>query len=235
MVFQAEWTLMALVIGLYFYDSALLLYANEGVLTPQGRDGWAVKLGSTLRLAGRELFVPSPLTLHRPLFRLAWSFEPTAHADRAWTSRRDAFRPIAPLMGGMALAAFVLLPLGLFSRLGDRMVLAAIGVLYVNIVAAIGWLVVRRTALRIAPARLARLALEALVCAPFALNLVRKLSLEMPIGEDLIEAARRLQKGEDWRASRARFAARLEEELLEAGEDSPRAAALMKYRESLLT
>lgn len=235
MVYQAEWMLMALVIGLYLYDSVLLLYSNEGVLMPKGRDGWAVKLGSTLRFAGRELFVPSPLTLHRPLFRLAWSFEQSrAAADTTWISRREAFRPLAPLMWAMGLAVFVLLPLGLFSRFGDRLVLAAIAMLYLNIIVALGWLFMRRAALGIAPKRLAALAIEALVCSPFALNLARKVSLEMRIGEDLIEAARRLQKPEDWRASRQLFAARLEEELLEAGEGSPKAAALMEYRASLL-
>lgn len=234
MVLQAEWTLMALAAALYVWDSALLLYANEGLLTPRGRDGWALELGSTLRLAGRELYLPSPLTLHRPLFRLAWSFEAPAAGDPGWSARRAAFRPLAPLVWGMAAALFVLLPLGLFSRFGEPMLIAALALLYLDILAALAWAALRRTRLGIAPKRLAALAFELLVCPPFALNLVRRLSLEIPIGEDLIAAARRLQGADEWQASRALFAARLDDALLDESEDSPRAAALGRYRNLLL-
>jgi hypothetical protein len=234
MVLQAEWTLMALAASLYAWDSAQLLYANEGLLAPRGRDGWALRLGSTLRLAGRELYVPSPLTLHRPLFRLAWGFEAPAGGDPGWSERRGAYRPLAPLVWAMAVALFVLLPLGLFSRLGEAMLIAALAMLYASILAALAWTALRARSLGIAPRRLAALAFELLVCPPFALNLVRRLSLEVPVGEDLVAAARRLQGGDGWPASRVRFAARLEDALLDEGEGSPRAAALGRYRSLLL-
>ncbi len=234
MVLQAEWTLMALAAALYAWDSALLLYANEGLLAPRDRDRWALHLGSTLRLAGRELYLPSPLTLHRPLFRLAWSFEAPAGGDARWSERRAAYRPLAPFVWAMAAALFVLLPLGLFSRLGEPMLIAALALLYLNIVAALAWTALRARSLGIAPRRLAAIAFELLVCPPFALNLVRRLSLEVPVGEDLVAAARRLQAPADWPASRALFAARLEDALLDEAEGSPRAAALGRYRSLLL-
>jgi hypothetical protein len=229
----AEATLMALVAALYLYDSALLLYANEGVLMPKRGGRWVLRLGSTLRLGGREVYVPSPLTLHRPLFRLAWGIEPAAPGggkapDTTWSARRDAFRPLAPLVWTMAAALFVLLPLGLFSRFGERMLLAALVLLYASIAVAIAWLAARRRSLGLAPKRLAALGFEALVCSPFALNLVRKVSAELRIGEDLVDAARRLQGADDWRESRALLAARLEGDSLEEDE-----ALMRRYRDRL--
>lgn len=230
----AESVLMACAVGLYLVDSALLLYFNEGVVSPKGRDGWIVRFGSTLRLRGRELFIPSPLAPHRPLFRLAWNPEGGGAGDPTWTSRRAALSPLAPLVWGMALAVFVLLPLGLFTRLGDAMLLAAVALLYLSIVAALGWLALARRRLGIAGKRLTALAFEALVCSPLAINLVRKVSAEMPANEDLVAAARRLQAPQDWDRARRQFISRIEEELDAEDESSARASLLRKRRQDLL-
>jgi len=234
MMLEAEAGLMALAVGLYLYDSALLLYFNEGIVAPKGRGRWAVSFGSSLQLRGRELFLPPPWTPHRPLFRLAWSLEePGTAAETGWTERRALFRPLAPMVLGMALAVFVLLPLGLFSRLGERMLLLAVLLLYANIVVALLWFALKRSAFGLTRRRLAALAVEALLCSPFALNLVRKVSSEMPVGEELDHAARRLQAPEDWRESRARLIARIDEELGAEDEASARGAALRARRASL--
>lgn len=235
MLFEAELALMACAIGLYLYDSAFLLYYNEAVVSPKGRDGWSVSFGSTMHFRGKELFIPFPLTPHRPLFRLTWNLDqPRRACDPGWTSRRAALRPLVPLVWGMALAVFVLLPLGLFSRLGDGMLLAAIALLYLNIVAALGWLALERGRLGIAGKRLAALAFEALVCSPFAINLIRKVSAEMPVQEDLVDAALRLQAPEDWDRTRKQLVARIEEELEAEDEGSARASFLRKRRQHLL-
>ena len=234
MLLEAEIGLMLAVVGLYLYDSALLLYGNEGVVSAVGRSRWSVGFASSITLRGRNLFIPSPLFPHRPIFRLAWNPQAgAAAADPAWTERRALFRPLAPFVWGMLVAIFVLLPLGLFSRLGDAMVLAAFALLYANILVLLGWLALRRARYGLSGGRLARLAFEVLVCSPFALNLVRKLSTEMPVDEDLVRAARRLQPAEQWHASRKQILLRIDEELDFEAEDSGRSAALKALRGEL--
>lgn len=234
MIFEAEVALILTAAGLYLYDSALLLYGDEGLILAVGRNGWAVRFGSGIRIRGRDLFIPSPLLPHRPLFRLVWDAEGRGGAvDARWTERRALFRPLAPFIWGILGSLFVLLPLGLFSRLGDTMVLAAVAVLYLNIVIVLGWLALKRSTFGVTRGRLARLAFEALVCSPFALNLVRKISAEMPVGEDLVHAARRLQRAEEWEASRRQLIARIEEELDFADEESRRASALKRLKSEL--
>jgi len=230
-----EWTLMALAAGLYLYDSAQLLYYNEGILLAGGGARWTVKFGwRALQIRGKEIFLPHPFSPHRATFRLLWSFEaPRGAGGEDWAALRRRFRPLVPFIWGMALALFVLLPAGLFSRLGEKMIFAAALVLYLNIVAALAWVAVHRVAFGLSKGRLASLAFECLVCSPFALNLIRKTSSGISLSEDLMSAARRLQKPEDWSATRAQLIARIDEELEAEDETSERASRLRACRAQL--
>jgi hypothetical protein len=228
---------MALAVGLYLFDSALLLYADEGVLAAAGAGRWRLGFGSAVLLLGRGLYLPQPLAPHRPLFRLRWSVPRRAGAADPgdWTARRALLAPLAPLVWGAALGLFVLLPLGLYTRLGDAALLGALGLTYASILAAIAWLVHARRRAGLSWLRVARLAFESLVCPPLALNLVRKLSAEPHVAEDLVCAARRLLPPGAWPEARRAFVARVEDEIgLEADEDTPRARALRCYRDELL-
>jgi len=229
-----EWTLIALAAGLYLYDSARLLYYNEGVLVSR-RGGWLVKFGwRAFRIRGKEIFLPHPLFPHRATFRLPWSVEAAGGAStRDWAALARRFRPLVAFVWGMATALFVLLPLGLFSRLGEKMILAAAVILYLNIAAALVWIALHRAELELSRRRLAALAFESLVCSPFALNLVRKISSEMALSDDLMAAARGLQGERDWSATRAQFIARIDEELEAEDEESERASKLRRYRGQL--
>jgi hypothetical protein len=232
---REEVLLMVFAILLYLYDSAQLLHFNEGILFPAGRKGWRVRFGSdNTRLRGKELYLPNPFVPHRPLFRLAWDLQGSAvRVDEDWSARKALFRPLVPLVWGMAIGAFVLLPLGLFTPLGDAMVLAAIGLLYLNIVAALVWLGWRRQRFGLAAGRYAALAAESLLCSPFALNLIRKLALQMPAREDLLHAAQRLQSPEDWDAFRLKCVGRLDERIEDEEPDSARLPSLQEQRRTL--
>ena len=227
---------MALAIGLYLYDSTVLLYFDEGIVLPAGRDRWLVRFGSgNVRLMGKDLFLPNPLLPHRPLYRLSWRIPALpARADGKWQERRALFRSLAPMTWGMALALFVLLPLGLFSRLGEPMLLAALVLLYLSILAALSWVAFHRVRLPLPAKMLVLLAMECLVCPPFALNLVRTISLAMPVAEDLAVAARTLQAPEDWNATRLELIKRLEEEIDGEEEHSERAALLASSKSRLI-
>lgn len=232
MILEAEAALMLAAAGLYLYDSALLLYRDEGVVSTVGRTGWAVRFGS-IQIRSRYLFIPSPLMPHRPIFRLVWKPETGAAGDRRWTERRTLFEPFFPLVWGMLVSIFVLLPLALFLRLGDAVLLAALALLYLNILALLGWIALKRLSFGLTGRRFAALAFEALICSPFALNLVRKISAEMPVDENLVHAARRLQKAQDWESSRKQILARIDEELDFEGEESVRSSALRTLKAEL--
>ena len=234
MLLQAELLLLGGAAALYLVDSVLLLYFDEGVLTPAGRRGWRVYFATDkLHVMGRGVFLPNPLLPHRALFRLGWRFPtPRGALGPQWQARRALFRPLAPAVWGMALALFVVLPLGLF-RLGDAAVLAAAMLFYLSLLAGLAWVGLNRARLGLTAGRFVGLAFECLICPPFALNLARKLSATMPIHEDLVRVARALQAPRDWDAARREFVARLDQAIEGESEGSARLPVLMQSRREL--
>ena len=227
---------MLVAIGLYLYDSALLLHINEGVVTPRRGGGWRVRFGSRqVSFRGKELYMPSPFLPHRPGFRLLWDLPARSMEARSvWQARRDLFKPLVPLVWAMALALFVLLPLGLFSVLGDWILLVALITLYLGIAVALLWLATRRRQLGLSPRQLGILVFELLACPPFAVNVIRRVSVEMPLEADLMSVARQLQAAADWNETRGEFIARLDEQIDAEDEDSERSVLLRNSRQKLL-
>ena len=232
MPLQEEGLLMILVIALYLYDSMMLLYCNEGILIPAGT-GWKVRFGfREPRIRGKELFIPAPYLLHRPMFRLAWRFEgQSAQAGMEdWQAMRKVPLAMGSLVWSMAIALFVMLPLGFFTRLGQEMLLAAVVLLYVSIVSTLVYMGLHLKELNLSKKQVARLAFEYLTCPPFALNVVRTLSSSQKFGEDLVTAAHRLQDPDRWAATRQQLTLRLDEEIELEEEDSDRMAGLREHR-----
>jgi len=232
MLIQDEVLLMILVVALYLYDSMMLLYCNEGILVP-GRKIWTVRLGfHEPRIRRKELFIAPPWLLHRPMFRLSWPFEgnPVQAAPEDWQARRKVPLPMIALVWSMAVALFVMLPLGFFTTLGHGMLLAAVVLLYLSIVALLAYMGFHRNDLKVTGKQVGKYAFEFLTCPPFALNAIRTVSLSQPIGEDLVTAARRLQDPDRWAATREQLELRLDEEIEIEDEGSERMARLQAHR-----
>lgn len=237
MPLQDEVLLMILVVVLYLYDSMMLLYRNEGILVP-GRTGWTVRLGfHEPRIRGKELFIAPPWLLHRPMFRLSWPFEgnPVKAAPEDWQAKSEVPLPMIALVWSMAVALFVMLPLGFFTTLGHGMLLAAVALLYLSIVALLAYMGFHRNDLQVTGKQVGKYAFEFLTCPPFALNAIRTVSLSQPIGEDLVNTARRLQHPDRWAATREQLTLRLDEEIEIEDEGSGRMARLRAHRQRLAT
>jgi len=196
-VVSVEVLLVVAAAAIYIADSAQLLYANEGLVFPVGRQ-WRATLGAKqFSLLGRALHVPAPLAPQRPLFRLTWSASEeavaAAHAASAgpWNAVAKRFAPLALPLWVIALGLFALLPIGLFSPLGDRAILPGLLCIYGGALWALAWTWMRRDRFRLALPTWISLAFECLVCPPCAVNLVRKLSLRMD--EALLPACNLLQ------------------------------------------
>ena len=233
MFLPAEFLLITAVIGLYIYDSMILLYRNEGILSPSFKNVWGVYFGAErFQIRGKELFVPNIFFPHRPLYRLSWSDKGVPLAD-AWVAPKRAFPALVPWVWGMEIALFMLLPLGLFSRFGDLMIVAMLLVFYGSATIALVWIWRNRAHLQCSSRRFAGLAFESLTCPPFALNLIRHLSLGMTINEDLVCVSRHLQSPDEWAATQVRFLARIEDEIAWSEENSQQYQRLLAHRQRL--
>lgn len=189
MIVQNSEVLMIVgMVGLYLYDSALLLESNEAVLVAGRKARWTAQFGAeNFVVRGKELFVPNPLLPHRPLYRFSWNSEGVVGPKQPWVPPlAKEFAILSPLIWLMLLALFVLIPLGLYSRLGNVAVAAGVVLFYISALLALALVWVRRGDYGISGRRLSLLAFESLTCPPFALNLVRHLSLNLQPKEDFL-------------------------------------------------
>lgn len=224
-----EVQLALLAIVLYLYDSSLLLYANQGVLTLGRGKRWRISVGSDdFLLMRRSLFVANPFAPQAPLVRLGWQFDqpPGDRGARAWRDLMVSLRRAAPLTILAGIALFGLIPLGLVVPLGLRFVLASIALLYVSIAFALAVIYPACAAAGMGGRRFAAQAFECLACPPFGVNMIRRISLAYPLSDDLVETARELLPEADWMEFRAKCIERLREAIEDEPVGTPRAQRL---------
>jgi hypothetical protein len=216
-------------VGFYLADSACLLRSDEAVMQPGRGSTWRPAFGARQwRLSGKEPWLPNPFTPHRPVYRLRWRMEggdaPAATGPQLQAAPR--LRALAPLVWIAWLALLVGVPLGLLTRAGPPLALACVGLAYLNNIVALVLVHRWRDALALPPQAFGMLAFECLACAPYAINLVRRVSLLAPVAEDLVVAAQRVLTPEQRAVVQRECLLRLDEQLDFEAEGSPRAAAL---------
>lgn len=231
-----EYELLALAVSLYLYDSTVLLYANEAILSCDSRHVWHASTGwSGFVVAGRRVCVLNPLMMYRPCVRLSWNLYAVtpSDADKSWSEELRNLQSVAPLTVIAALALFVLLPLGLFTRLGTHLVLGSVALLYGSILLALLFIRWRYSFRALTGLRFAGLIFECLACPPFGVNLIRRVALANRVKEPLLFAAARLLPACEWNALRAHCVATLDQELWRLEESSPERRAVEEQRARL--
>lgn len=163
----------------YLLDSMMLLYGNE--LAVERRDGsWTASLGSPLQFAARRVFIPNPFLPGALLFRLVWDAdERTGNTGGAvdTVALRRELRVLRLIVQAQAvLLLFVLPPVSILLGAGDWLLAVFIAYYALTLLSGAA-IVAKRRAYGLTARRAAALAVEALACAPFAVNLVRKISL----------------------------------------------------------
>ncbi|WP_369930853.1 hypothetical protein [Xanthomonas sp. NCPPB 2632] len=217
------WLLLG-VVAMYVYDATLLLYHNEVVLYEGRRGRWTFSAGTEFQLAGRHVFVPPLLAPTRALLRLRWSARP--HAPAASDTSDVTLAPMAPLRGLRAWR------IGVASSAGAVGVVALLfaampAVMAGNVWGLLAWMVALYVAIAIAVWRVGRvrrltgtggkafagMASDALLCAPYALNLVRKQGLRAADRFDLVAVAQAVLDADERARLRDVIRARVQRQL----------------------
>ena len=217
-------------VALYLKDCVLLLGRDEPVLVRGWRGRWRAGYGLLdWRLRRREPYLCHPFKPWEPVLRLRWdaAIEPGSAAPTALVLPETQ---LGPWVSVIWLMLFVALPTAFYGQLGLHAILAVLGALYMYIVVSLVLVWRRRAALGLTGPAFGVLAFEVLACAPYAANLVRRLSLHRPVDEDLLTAATRLLDVPALEAVHAQCLARIDDELDWADEDSPRSQALRAAR-----
>jgi len=182
---NAEYLLLAGIAAFYLYDSALLLFSEE-VLFMRWRGGWRASVGSDFTLGGRYLALPALLLPGTPILRAHWPRQDAVAGDDAGASMDAMARRLRPLAWScrlVALLLFVAVPLALLRHWPSQWLLGLLLAIYLPTAVAVAWLAWQRQALGLSRAVLATIALDVLACPPFAPNLVRRVSLRMPLAD----------------------------------------------------
>lgn len=165
-------------VGFYLYDAVVMLYGNEFTLERHA-EVWRSSAGFRMLVAGRRPYLPNPFAPDVLLFRVKWDVATDRHEHERFdpeTMRRVA-RPLRVIVFAQAILLLVVLPPVSLTLGAGRLLLLVFVAYYALSIGAIGVLWARRAALSVSPQKCALLTFESLACAPFAVNLVRKLSL----------------------------------------------------------
>jgi hypothetical protein len=219
---------------LYLYDSALLLAANEALLAPGRKGRWHALFGAQgFQVRGKEPLLPNPLLPHRPLYRFSWDTAGLTGPSEPWSAAHDRYAILAPSVWLMLAALFILIPMGLLSSLGSFAIVAGLVVFYANAMLALTLVWLKRVEYQVSGKRLAALAFESLSCPPFALNLVRHLSLGSQARADFATMVEQYLSGAERHAALAQMSARVESAIDVEEEGTPCAQSMNAFLQYL--
>ena len=187
--FSTELQLLALAACFYIYDSALLLYVNEGILTPNRRS-WSIKLAVTgFSIRGKNLIFPNLLIPHRPVYKLFWDYKSlNTFSTVTWDEEKKRYKIFFPMVYGMAVALFVTLPLVFFLNRNDFALLACLALIYLNALLTGLALLCSQKSLQLSRRRCWSIFLECLLCPPLTINVVRKISTQRVLPTSILAA-----------------------------------------------
>jgi hypothetical protein len=206
-----------------------LLYVNEAILIRETTTHWTTTSGwRGFVFAGRSLCILNPFTPHWPAFRLGWDFQvPIARgSDQHWMQSAEELRKLAPLTAIAGIALYVILPLGVFTRWGAYAAIPALILLYAS--TAFALIRVARSKILTAGGRnrFWAFAFECVACPPFAVNMIRRISLAQRVLESLPVASARLLDPADWASFRGDLSGHLEQEIDRLSPDSDQRSIL---------
>jgi hypothetical protein len=223
---------LALGIGLfYLYDSLVMLGPNELVLIESGgRWKFFVPL-SDWQVGGKYVYLPNPFVPVQTLYRLDWQAGGPGQVDAAalndFLGGQRFLRPVVLVL--FCLLAF-LLPVAICRAAPLRLLLAIVGEVYVFIVIAALLLYRQHAALRLDRKAALKLAMDGLLCAPFSINLIRKLGLGYNWQGDPVAFARGALKPERFAALRESLLRRIDKDLQMLDEEEPLHKTLRQAR-----
>jgi hypothetical protein len=221
-------------LALYLFDSTQWLYANELIFL-HGGGKWRCAQIPAFLVSGRRVYLPNPLGPATLLFKVRWSESDQRHEleDARELGRFfQALRPVQYLVNAL-LVILLVLPVELLLYGTGVELLVVMALFYLVILVALVVIYLRRGELRLTGRAFAALCFDALACAPFAINLVRKLALRRSLAGNPIAFATEAFEPPALASLVDVVTARVKEDQLREDSHSPRWEVLEAYRQKL--
>jgi hypothetical protein len=238
MNFSTETLLIIGIIGFYLYDSAILAFSNELIFNESyGR--WTVTFPKARwRLMGKLLFIPNPFTPDDMIYRASWSTneKPLQMEDGALICKLKKsllYLRIAVII--LLVMLVIVFPVVMIKYGTGIELLEVIVLIYLTIISMLAYTFIKKEDLCLNKKAFFSLALDSLACPPFAINILRKISLRTPLCINSIEFAKQTLHPEVFKSFIESLANKVSEELeCEDEEDNPRAIELINFHKKLL-
>lgn len=179
----------------YLYDCAVPLYGNEVLLSCHRRK-WTVLSPSHYVLLGRKIAMLPPLLPHQPAFQSAISAGHILLGRE--TDQVDDVQPFIAAMRGLGMITLILLSLLMLALpiasivLGAGIVVLAIfAAYYLTLFTGLVLVFRRRLLLGVAGRAFVAFAFDVLLCPPFGVNMLRKLTLRRGLHGNAVAFAHR--------------------------------------------
>ncbi|HEY4367718.1 MAG TPA: hypothetical protein VGN07_10845 [Steroidobacteraceae bacterium] len=221
-------------IAFYLFDSAALLSTRE-LLFERQRKRWQVLGGSDFLLLGRRPVLPNPLTPYRSIFLISWHDD--VNAAESSTATIDAFtralRPIQWIVSLLLALLLVAIPMASLLYGAAESLLVLFAVFYLLMLVALAIVVRRRKVLSLSGKECFALAMHILLCAPFAVNLVRRLSLRWKLPATPLQFANSNFDASARSKTIELIKSRVDQTLQTLDPETPRAVRLIEFRQRL--
>lgn len=186
------------IVGFYIYDSAYLYFYNEfNIHKGLGSRFKSQLISRQFNVSHKYLFIPNLLLSHQLLFKCIWKIkdpEPALHTHDI-NHLKNISQTLKPLQW-VNIIVFILtvavLPCLIAFKAGYLAVAIILVVIYSLNLISILFVIVKRKKLQLSWLKIMQLLLDALLCPPFALNLLRKISLNYHAKTDGILLAAQL-------------------------------------------
>ncbi len=174
------------VIGFYLYDSIMLFNINELLLTKSYK-GWFYRFPALeLQLLRRYPLVLNPLTPSIAIFRTSWPNDVNFFNESKIDKFSQSLKPVRLIVNILFLLLLGCLPIISLTYGSGPKLLSLFLVIYLLIIVILVYVFNNRQELILSKGDFTSLALESFLCPPFALNMVRKISLNYPnIGDPI--------------------------------------------------
>jgi hypothetical protein len=166
----------------------LLVHGNE-LLFVHARRRWHAVGGSNLVLLGKRACLPALLQPWALVFRTFWSAKAVrADLPLVWPSAEflRALRPLRVIASALLILLVGALPVASLAFGSGLLLLGVFALYYLLVIVALALTFARREALGLQGRACWSVALDAFACAPFAVNLVHRITLRQAVPIDAI-------------------------------------------------
>ena len=175
------------IVGFYIYDSAHLYFYNEFNITKGIRPIFNFQhISKMLNFFNKYLVIPNLFLSHQLIFKCAWKIKnissPT-HLDSEGNIKiiSKTLQPLQFLNILLFWLTIGILPILIIFKFGYIALTITLSLIYLLNLVSIIFVIIKRKVLQLSWSKVMQLLLDILLCPPFALNLLRKISLNYNI------------------------------------------------------